>query len=362
MRSASVVTIATLCIGGAEAYASAVLRPAVRLCAPQYPRCDALTMAEAISCTPRKLPKSAVALDITVPESLSKDIHMTVISTLSKTASIPGFRKGKVPPAAVVSALGMKKVKSATIEQIIDVGMQQGGAAVQLHTVGEARLDEDIEELEARYTIGESITFTIVVDVYPEVPLVEADYTGLKVSVEEVPFNQEAYDRALAKLRDQHATLVDAEEGAEAQMDEQLLVNMVGYFANADGSKGEQLPAVAGGEGVSVRLQPGKFMYGLVEGLVGIKKGETREIKVTFPPRTSAPQLAGKEAIFEVECLELQRRELAEIGDEFAKKVKSDMTWKEVRRAPTDRVASRRLRCPPPPPPPPPKREPTKAS
>eukprot|EP00966_Prymnesium_polylepis_P163469 3778568-Prymnesium_polylepis.1 len=238
-----------------------------------------------ITCMPRKLPKSAVAIDITVPEDLSKDIHNTVIGELSKTASIPGFRKGKVPPQAVVSALGMKKVKSATIEQIIDVGMQQSGQQVQLHTIGEARLEEDIEKLEDRYNVGEEISFTVVVDVMPSVPLAEDQYTGLQVSVEEVPFNQEAYDKALNKLRDQHADLIDAEEGAEAAMDEQLTVNMNGFFCAPDGSKGEALPQVAGGDGVSVRLQPGKFMYGLVEGLVGAKVGETKEIKVTFPPR-----------------------------------------------------------------------------
>eukprot|EP00966_Prymnesium_polylepis_P275157 6357740-Prymnesium_polylepis.2 len=45
-------------------------------------------------------------------------------------------------------------------------------------------------------------------------------------------------------------------------------------------------------------------MHGLVEGLIGVKKGEVRSITVMFPERTSAPQLAGKEAIFEVwiEC------------------------------------------------------------
>ncbi|KAL1526621.1 hypothetical protein AB1Y20_015325 [Prymnesium parvum] len=316
----------------AHAYATTAACPAVRACSTRFAsaRCEGVTMSEAITCTPRKLPKSAVAIDINVPEKLSKDIHMKVIGELSKTASIPGFRKGKVPPAAVVSALGMKKVKSATIEQIIDVGLQQSGAQVQLQTIGEARLEEDIEKLEDRYRIGEAISFTVVVDVYPQVPLTEADYVGFSVSVQDVPFNQEAYDRALNKLRDQHATLVDVEEGVGAQMDNQLLVNMNGFFANADGSKGEALPQIAGGEGVTVRLQPGKFMYGLVEGLTGIKKGETRTISVTFPPRTSAPQLAGKQAVFEVECLELYRRELADVNDEFANKVKSGMTWAEL--------------------------------
>ena len=104
----------------------------------------------------------------------------------------------------------------------------------------------------------------------------------------------------------------------------QLIANMNGFMATPEGEKGEPLPAVAGGDGITIPLEQGKFMPGLVEGLMGVKKGETRDITVTFPPRSSAPQLAGKTAVFEVECLEVQRRDLPEIGDRFANKVSAD--------------------------------------
>ena len=76
----------------------------------------------------------------------------------------------------------------------------------------------------------------------------------------------------------------------------QVIVDMNGYLANADGSKGEELPAVAGGDDLPVPLEPGKFMPGLVEGLIGANAGDVREVRVTFPARSSIPQLAGKEA------------------------------------------------------------------
>ena len=49
-------------------------------------------------------------------------------------------------------------------------------------------------------------------------------------------------------------------------------------------------------------METGKFMPGMVEGLVGALAGETREIPVTFPIRPTGPGAAfsGKEAIFEV--------------------------------------------------------------
>ena len=61
-------------------------------------------------------------------------------------------------------------------------------------------------------------------------------------------------------------------------------------------------------------------MHGLVEGLVGATDGETRSIAVTFPARSSAPQLAGKAALFEVDVIKVQTRQLPEVNDAFAER------------------------------------------
>ena len=101
-------------------------------------------------------------------------------------------------------------------------------------------------------------------------------------------------------------------------------------MANSDGTRGDPLPNVAGGEGVDVPLTAGKFMPGLVEGLIGAKAGETKTVTVVFPPRTSAPQLAGKTALFSVDVLKVQSLQLPEANDEFAGKVMAGMTWKQL--------------------------------
>lgn len=49
-----------------------------------------------------------------------------------------------------------------------------------------------------------------------------------------------------------------------------------------------------------LRLGAGQFVPGFEEQLVGAKKGETREIKVTFPADYQSPNLAGQETIFKV--------------------------------------------------------------
>ena len=294
---------------------------------------QAVRMAEdaaTLSCNVRKIEKSAIALDISVPKNVADEIHLKTLAKLAKSAKVPGFRDGKVPPQALIAKLGMQKVKEATVEQIVDAGLTHSGVGQKIQTVGDARLPEDLENVAKRYKVGEALDFTVEVDVMPEVPMEEAADKGLSVEVEKEEFNQEAYDASLLKLRKQFADIIDVGEGVPAEEGNQLVANMDGFLATPDGEKGEPLPAVAGGDGITIPMEQGKFMPGLVEGLSGVTKGETRDITVTFPPRSSAPQLAGKTAIFEVEVLEVQRRELPEPGDKFAEKVRSDMDWAEL--------------------------------
>ena len=287
-------------------------------------------MQEGITCEVEKRPRSSVALKIKIPKGLSSQVHQKVLEDLAKSAKVPGFRKGKVPVDAVAATLGVKRVKDGVVEQLVDLGMQQAGQQVQVATAGQARLERDIDDVAADYTLGDEFDFSVLVDVYPDLSthLDEAAYSKLSVEVDDVPFNQEAYDAALRKLRDQHVDLI--EKGAAAAMGDQLEANMNGYFATADGGKGEPLPQVAGGESLQIEMKEGKFMHGLVEGLVGATDGETRSIAVTFPARSSAPQLAGKAALFEVDVIKVQTRQLPEVNDAFAERVKAGMSWADL--------------------------------
>lgn len=97
-------------------------------------------------------------------------------------------------------------------------------------------------------------------------------------------------------------------------------------MANAEGGKGEKLPDAASGENVEVVLGEGRYMEGLVEGLLGAKVSDTKEVTVTFPDALRDKTLAGKTAIFDVTVLEAQARTLPEVTDDFANKVRAGLT------------------------------------
>lgn len=185
-------------------------RPAV---APNRAASVSMQIAGQVACEVRKLPKSSVALDITVPADISNKVHQAVLAELGKNSNVPGFRKGKAPPEALLNHVGLHKVKKATVEEIIDLGMKQSAQQVQVRAAGEAKLDSTLDSVADGYSLGAELKFTVLIDVFPEIELKEETYKGLKVQVERVPFNDEAYDMSLFKLRDQNANLYDAEPG-----------------------------------------------------------------------------------------------------------------------------------------------------
>jgi trigger factor len=77
-------------------------------------------------------------------------------------------------------------------------------------------------------------------------------------------------------------------------------------------------------QGASIDLGSNSFIPGFEEQLIGVKVGETRELKVQFPQDYQAAELAGKDATFEVKVTELRRRVMPELNDEFAKSLGAD--------------------------------------
>ena len=65
---------------------------------------------EPIGVDVRKLPKSAIAVDLTVPKSAADEIHLRTLGGLAKKAEVSGFKKGNAPPQMVLQIIGEKKV------------------------------------------------------------------------------------------------------------------------------------------------------------------------------------------------------------------------------------------------------------
>merc|ERR1712160_104400 len=90
-----------------------------------------------------------------------------------------------------------------------------------------------------------------------------------------------------------------------------------------DLTKGEPLPNSASGE-VEIIMGTGRYMEGLVEGLVGAKKDEKKTVAVSFPTKLKDKFLAGRRAIFEVTVNEVFYRSVPELDDTLANEIRPE--------------------------------------
>jgi len=305
------------------------------------------SMSRLQASTLERLPDSAVRVKINVPGSATKAAYDKVCTELSKTITLPGFRKGsRIPPQVLEQAMSAKggrnalKVQAikALLSELIESALKEEHG---LEPIGQPALETAAEELANDFLPGDDFEMAVKCDVWPDIQwkTIESSnypdkpYMGMKGSYERKPFDKVKFNKALDDLKERYATLEPIEDKDHAlQMGDACVVNMEGYMATDDGKKSEKLPDAASGDRVEVILGGGRYMTGLVEGLIDAKVGDTKEVTVTFPDALKDKTLAGKTAIFDVTVLEASKRSLPEVTDEFANGVRAGLTAESLKK------------------------------
>lgn len=241
----------------------------------------------------KRLPDSAVEVTLKIPGAATQAAYDKACGELSKQIEIPGFRKGaRIPPKVLEQSMAAKGGRTALREQAIKSLLAELIEPAlkdehNLEPIGQPSLTVSAEELASSFEPGEELELGVKCDVWPDIEWKEGEekpYIGLKASYKRRPFNQEKMDQALLDLRDRYAVLEKIDDPTKTlEMGDACVVNMEGYMATEDGEKGEPLPNAASGDNVEVILGKGRYMEGLVEGLVGAKVGDTKTVTVSFP-------------------------------------------------------------------------------
>jgi len=305
------------------------------------------SMSRLQASTLERLPDSAVRVTIGVPGSATKAAYEKVCTELSKTITLPGFRKGsRIPPQVLEQAMSAKGGRNALKVQAINSILSELIESVLkeehgLEPIGQPALETAAEDLANDFLPGDDFEMAVKCDVWPDIQWKTLEssvdpskpYMGMKGSYERKPFDKVKFNKALNDLKERYATLEPIEDKDHAlQMGDACVVNMEGYMATDDGKKGEKLPDAASGDRVEVILGGGRYMTGLVEGLIDAKVGDTKEVTVTFPDALKDKTLAGKTAIFDVTVLEASKRSLPEVTDEFANEVRAGLTAESLKK------------------------------
>ncbi len=228
---------------------------------------------------------------------------------ISTQVNVPGFRKGKVPPAMIDQRVGRGTVLDEAINLALPVFYAQAAREHDVITLG--RPEVDIKE----FVDKEKLTFTVEVSVRPEVQL--PDFSTITISVDDVEVTEADIDEQVESLRIRFGTLNTVERSAA-----------IGDFVTID------LVARVGGEeveggsatGMSYEVGTNRMIDGLDEALVDVKAGDGKVFETQL-----VGMAEGEKGEVEVTVHAVKERELPPLDDAFAALASEFDTLAELR-------------------------------
>jgi trigger factor len=263
-----------------------------------------------------ELADSRVRVEVAVDPKDVERAATRAARAMAKEMRMPGFRKGKAPPALVIQRLGFGPVLEEAIRDALPEWYESALLDSGVSPIG----DPNIEMVSTPDTEGEALEFKFEVGVRPPAKL--GDYKGLEVGREEKEVDEEIVDTEVDRIREGFARLEPVERPA-AEGDS-LLIDFEGLL---DGTAFEGGKA----EDYLLALGSGQLIEGFEEQLTGAESGEERQVEVTFPDEYQAEHLAGKDAVFNVKVKEVREKILPELDDEFASDASEFDTLEELR-------------------------------
>ena len=241
-------------------------------------------------------------------EEVSKQ-EAKLINDFQRKAKIPGFRPGKAPENMVRQRFA-KDIQQELKQRVVSQAHQKGVADAEFEVFTIVELDEG--EIKG----GQGATITFTVDVIPEFEV--PAYEGLKVTNTPTEASDEEVAEMIDQILGQRAEFNVVEKAAEKGDYVQCAYEgKIGAEIVADlvpenpifGSQANTWEEAGNEDAPGVRA--------IVDGLVGMKAGENKEVTMDFPEDFKPEALAGKTVVYSVEAKEVREKVMPEMNDAF---------------------------------------------
>ena len=244
------------------------------------------------------------AYTVTIP---ANDVAARVeaeIKSIAPQIRMPGFRPGKVP-ANLVKKMHGPSIEQDVLNKTVQDGIQQLLSEQNLRPAMQPSV-----ELNDDYESGKDVEIKVALEVLPDVPAPAIENLKLERLTVEAP--EDLINEQMQRIAGQQKQYDDALEGHPAVEGDLVVMDYAGTVDGVAFDGGT-------GEGMSVELGSGRLIPGFESGLEGVKKGEERDLKVTFPKDYGEKSLAGKKAVFAVKVTDVRVPRETKVDDEFAK-------------------------------------------
>jgi trigger factor len=249
--------------------------------------------------------------DVKVPAAALEARVAQRLGELKNRVRINGFRPGKVPLAHLKKLYG-RSVMAETIETVVRETNAKivGDRGLKLAMEPKVTMPQEQVEVENILEGRSDLAYRLALEVLPKIEL--ADFSTIKLERLLTEVTEPEVDAAMQRFADESKPYNPKGEGAKVESGDRAMINFSGKIGGAPFEGGT-------GEDVGVNVGSGTFIPGFEDQLIGMAVGETRLVKVTFPTNYTSPQLAGKDAEFEVTVKAIDAPGTVTVDEEFAK-------------------------------------------
>ena len=239
--------------------------------------------------------------------------EQVALKRLAKTAKVNGFRTGHVPLEIVKKHADANALAQETLDAALNRAVAEAFLSNDLQVL--ARPEVEIK----KYVPGELLEFTAEADVLPEVKL--GDYKKLKAKKAAVNVDKKEIDEVIERIRKGLSEKKEVKRAAK--IGDETVIDFVGKKDGEafHGGTGKDYPLVLGSN---------SFIPGFEDALVGLKAGDTKDVKLAFPKDYHVKDLAGQDVVFEVTVKKVNSVKLPALDDKFAAKAGSFTSMEDL--------------------------------
>jgi len=259
-----------------------------------------------------KLDKGKIKLTISLPADEMVKYFVASLEKIAPSVELDGFRPGKAPRKLIEEKAGIARILSTALDDAINSSYQEAVGQENLIPITAPKIvvNKYPNYGQTKEEIKSDLEYEAEFEIMPEVVL--GDYSKIKIKKADPKITtKDEVEKVLGQLQKQSSQLIEKNEPAEKG--DRIEINFEGSLNHVriDQMSSKNYPVIIG---------EGTLIPGFEDNLIGLKKGDKKDIKLTFPKDYHQKEYAGKEAEFKIEVLDLKKIVLPEINDDLAKK------------------------------------------
>jgi trigger factor len=252
-------------------------------------------------------------LSLEIPWNEVKNELDAVYHDVGKKAKLKGFRPGKIP-RKVLETYFKDQAEQETTTNMVNKYYWQTLEDRKIIPISQPEINQ--EGIKENTNFAFTASFETAPEFEPE------NYKGIDLEKEEFKITDDDIKKRIDEIRQMFATMEEVKEDRAAVKGDFVVIDFDGSL---NGESYEELKA----ESHFLEIGSGKFVPGFEEQLIGAKKEEKREIKVTFPADYHESKLAGQEVVFNVFVKSIRAKKLPDNDDSFIKNFEKYNTFEE---------------------------------